>query len=84
MGAVAMNILWHAIYRGRLCRIRKGRDGSLISEMWQNGSWTPGPDFAEVDFKGKMITQDEADEWVRVHFREKNFLIHSYKKKGLF
>ena len=79
-----MNVLWHAIYRAKLCRIRKSKDGSLISEMWQNGSWMPGPDFAEVDFKGKMITKDEADEWMRAHFHEKNFSIYTYNKKDRF
>jgi hypothetical protein len=79
-----MKILWHAIFKGKLCRIRKGTGGSLISEMWLNGSWMPGPDFAEVDFNGKMITKDEADEWIRDHFREKNFSLYPYKKKDLF
>lgn len=79
-----MKILWNAIFKGSLCRIRKGRDGSLISEIWQNGSWMPGPDFAEVDFKGKMISKDEADDWMRVHFREKNLLLRQHKKEDRF
>ncbi|MFC1883568.1 hypothetical protein ACFL2O_02250 [Thermodesulfobacteriota bacterium] len=77
-----MDILWHAIHMGKLCRIRKGRTGSLISERWSNGSWQPGPDFSDVDFKGKMISQDEADEWMMAHFREKNFLKSARKRKG--
>lgn len=75
-----MSVLWHAIFRGELCRIRKGRGGVLISEVWRKGSWMPGSDFAEVDFKGRMITSDEAEEWVRSHFREKRVATHSRQK----
>ena len=78
-----MHILWHAIFKGKLCRIRKKNAGGLISEIWQNGSWVPGPDFAEIDFKGKMISKDEADEWMRMHFREKNFLAGPRKREDM-
>ncbi len=66
-----MGTLWYAIYKGDLCRIRQKQDGSLVCEAWRNGSWGPGPNFAEVDFTGRMIFEDEAKEWIRRRFREK-------------
>jgi hypothetical protein len=71
MNETRSEILWHALFRGELCRIRNQGDGGLICEAWRNGSWVAGPDFAELDFKGRMIFEDEADEWIRRRFREK-------------
>jgi hypothetical protein len=66
-----MTILWHALYQGDLCRIRQTADGVLVSESWRNGCWVKGPDFAEVDFTGRTIHSDEANAWIRNHFRNK-------------
>jgi hypothetical protein len=66
-----MSILWYALFKGRLCRIRQKEDARLISESWQNGSWVTGPDFSEVDFTGRVILKEEADEYIRIRFRQK-------------
>lgn len=63
--------LWYGLFRGELCRIRKGLNDRLICEAWRNGSWAPGPNFAKVDFKGRMISEDEAKKWIQNHFRGK-------------
>jgi len=42
-----------------------------VCETWRNGSWVKGPNFAEVDFTGRMVFEDEAEEWIRARFREK-------------
>jgi len=63
--------LWYALFEGELCRIRKTRPGRIVCEAWRNGVWVKGPDFAEVDFKGRMLFEEEADEWIRSHFRDK-------------
>jgi hypothetical protein len=66
-----MSTLWYALFKGELCRIREESGGGLVSETWRNGSWVPGPDFAEIDFTGRMILKEEAEAWIRSHFREK-------------
>lgn len=71
-GKPKMKILWYAFFRGELCRIRKDRAGSLLCEVWRKGAWSEGPDFAEEDFKGRAISEEEALEWMRSCFKEKN------------
>jgi len=66
-----MGTLWYALFRGELCRIRRGWLGRLHCETWRNGFWVPGPNLAEVDFTGRAIAESEAQEWIRIHFREK-------------
>ncbi len=66
-----MRTLWYALFRGELCRIRERGKGGLICEAWRQGSWEIGPNFAEIDFRGRMILEEEAAEWIRRHFREK-------------
>ena len=68
---MVMGVLWYALYKGDLCRIRQKDDGTLVCEAWRNGSWVKGPNFAEVDFTGRMVFEDEAQEWIRARFREK-------------
>ncbi len=66
-----MPTLWYALFKGDLCRIRHTKEGRLVCEVWRDGSWLEGPDFSEVDFTGRMITEDEALEWIKARFREK-------------
>jgi hypothetical protein len=66
-----MGTLWYALFRGELCRIRRLKSGALVSEAWRNGTWQLGPDFAGVDFRGRVLPEDEAHEWIRSRFREK-------------
>jgi hypothetical protein len=66
-----MTVLWYAFFQGDLCRLRRRRGGSLVSEVWRNGLWVAGPDFAEVDFRGRAIAEDEAMAWIRTRFRTK-------------
>jgi len=66
-----MGTLWYALFRGELCRIRRTADGLLVTEIWRNATWGPGPDFSRFDFEGRMIFEDEAQEWIRSRFREK-------------
>ena len=68
-----MTVLWHALFKGELCRIREGLDGQLISEVWRNGRWSKGPDFGSVDFTGRAIDRRQADDWIRSRFKEKTF-----------
>jgi len=67
-----MTVLWHALFKGELCRIREGSEGRLISEVWRNGRWLKGPDFSSMDFTGRAIDQHQADEWIRKRFKDKN------------
>jgi hypothetical protein len=66
-----MCILWHALFRGQLCRIRKTAAGVLVTETWRNGSWVAGPNFAQVDFTGRTIRESEAQQWIRNYFRKR-------------
>ena len=65
-----MTTLWYALFQGELCRIRR-RSGGLVCEAWRAGCWELGPNFAEIDFKGRMIMEDEAQAWIRRRFRHK-------------
>lgn len=64
-------ILWYALYKGELCRIRKQLAVGLLCEVWREGVWVAGPDFSAADFTGRMISEAEARNWVRLHFRTK-------------
>ncbi len=66
-----MPTLWYALFKAELCRIRQTREGKLVCEVWRDGSWVKGPDFAEIDFTGRMIMEDEAREWIKAKFRQK-------------
>lgn len=66
-------VLWYALHKGELCRIRKPHGGGMVCEVWREGSWTGGPDFAVMDFTGRMISEAEARTWIRLHFRSKAF-----------
>lgn len=66
-----MATLWYALFKGELCRIRQTREDKLVCEVWRDGSWVKGPNFAEVDFTGRMIMEDQAKEWIKARFREK-------------
>jgi hypothetical protein len=77
---IGMSTLWYALFKGSLCRIRDRNGGGLICEVWRNGSWVGGPDFAEVDFTGRMILKEEAEEWIRTHFRQKKISSRAPRK----
>lgn len=66
-----MKILWYALFKGELCRIRKDTAGSLFCEVWRKGVWSKGPDFAEENFNGRALSREEAQEWMRSCFKEK-------------
>jgi len=66
-----MTVLWHALFNGELCRIREGSEGGLLSEVWRNGRWREGPDFSLLDFTGRAIDRQQADEWIRSRFKSK-------------
>lgn len=68
---VSMKFAWYALFKGELCRIRKGRRGRLQSEVWRNGVWFLGPDFSQEDFTGRRVSEEEAEDWIREHFRDK-------------
>jgi len=68
-----MTVLWHALFKGELCRIREGSAGTLISEVWRNGRWREGPDFSVVNFTGRAIDRHQADDWIRSRFKHKTF-----------
>lgn len=67
-----MRTLWYALFMGELCRLRKDAYERLVSEVWRNGSWVQGANFAEEDFKGRTLSENEALDWIRRHFREKH------------
>jgi hypothetical protein len=68
-----VTVLWYALFKGELCRIREGSESGLISEVWRNGQWREGPDFSSVDFTGRAIDRHQADEWIRSRFKDKTF-----------
>ncbi len=68
-----MTVLWHALFKGELCRIREASEGQLISEVWRNGRWSKGPDFGSLDFTGRAIDRHQADDWIRSKFKDKTF-----------
>jgi hypothetical protein len=72
-----MTILWHALFKGELCRLRSGSEGRLISEVWRNGQWHEGPDFSITDFTGRAIDRRQAEAWIRSKFRDKAFGAHA-------
>jgi hypothetical protein len=67
----AVTVLWYALYKGELCRLRRTPDGRLVSEAWRDGFWVKGPDFGERDFTGRSISPEEADAWIRARFKKK-------------
>lgn len=66
-----VTVLWHAIFKGELCRLRRSPEGGLYSEVWRDGSWVKGPDFAALDFTGRAISGEEAEAWIRSWFRNR-------------
>lgn len=70
-GERALTILWYALFKGELCRLRRSADGRLLSEVWRSGCWLKGPDFTKSDFTGRAISSEEADAWIRARFKRK-------------
>jgi hypothetical protein len=75
-----MGVLWYALFKGELCRIREKYNHRLVSEIWRNGSWIPGHDFAATDFTGRVISEEDARDWIQNHFRKGTVRSNSLSK----